>query len=108
MPIRPSERKRYPADWRLISLRIRNDRAGGFCECLGECDRHDGWCLARDGKRHPVTTSIVRLTVAHLDHTPENSHDDNLRAMCQRCHLSYDREHHAETRARTLAERAVA
>lgn len=32
----------------------------------------------------------VVLTVAHLDHTPENCTDDNLRAWCQRCHNIYD------------------
>jgi len=30
------------------------------------------------------------LTVAHLDHTPENCADDNLKALCQRCHNRYD------------------
>lgn len=45
--------------------------------------------------------SIVVLTTAHLDHVPEHLDDDNLRAMCQGCHLHYDRDHHAETRART-------
>jgi hypothetical protein len=34
-----------------------------------------------------------------LDHQPENCHPDNLRAMCQRCHLAYDSDHHALTRA---------
>ncbi len=38
------------------------------------------------------------LTTAHLNHTPEDCSDDNLLAMCQGCHLHYDREHHAETR----------
>lgn len=32
----------------------------------------------------------VVLTVAHLDHTPENCDPDNLRAWCQRCHNAYD------------------
>ena len=41
------------------------------------------------------------LTVAHLDHKPENVCDENLRAMCQACHLGYDRGHHAETRRRS-------
>jgi hypothetical protein len=41
---------------------------------------------------------VVVLTVAHLDHTPEHCHPDNLRAMCQGCHLHYDRDHHAATR----------
>ena len=39
---------------------------------------------------HPVTGSKVVLTIAHLDHTPENCDDENLRAWCQRCHLTYD------------------
>jgi len=33
---------------------------------------------------------VVILTVAHLDHAPENCQPDNLRAFCQRCHLVYD------------------
>ena len=37
------------------------------------------------------------LTVAHLDHTPENCEPENLKAMCQRCHLTYDAAHHART-----------
>jgi 5-methylcytosine-specific restriction endonuclease McrA len=32
----------------------------------------------------------VVLTVAHLDHQPENCDPDNLMAMCQRCHNAYD------------------
>ncbi len=37
----------------------------------------------------------IVLTIAHLDHTPENCADDNLRAWCQRHHLAYDQAHHA-------------
>ena len=54
------------------------------------------------GAGHPRLIVIV-LTVAHLDHTPENCDPANLKAMCQGCHLHYDRDHHAETRARTRA-----
>jgi len=32
----------------------------------------------------------VILTVAHLDHQPENCARENLRALCQRCHNRYD------------------
>ena len=61
-----------------------------------------GWrCKAVNGQPHPVTGSRVVLTVAHLDHTPENNADDNLRAMCQRCHLAYDREEHQRSREET-------
>ena len=41
---------------------------------------------------------IVVLTVAHLDHIPENCDDDNLKAMCQRCHNNYDISHRKQTR----------
>lgn len=79
-PIRPENRDRYPADWKQISYRIRFKRAGGKCE----------WCSAVHGEPHPETGSIVVLTTAHLDHTPENCADDNLAALCQRCHNRYD------------------
>lgn len=103
MPIRPENRHRYPSNWPEISLRIRTIRAAGRCECHGECGRrtHTGRCPNTNGGTAYGTGSKVVLTVAHLDHTPENCHDDNLRAMCQGCHLHYDRQHHAETRART-------
>jgi hypothetical protein len=80
MPIRASERDRYPKDWKAISLRIRAERARWQCE----------WCAAKHGEPHPETGARVVLTVAHLDHTPENCADDNLAALCQRCHNRYD------------------
>lgn len=106
MPIRPENRDRYPADWSTISRAIK-DRAGWRCECLGECGRrtHEGSrCPNRHGEPAYGTGSRVVLTTAHLDHTPENCDPSNLKAMCQGCHLHYDREHHAETRARTARE----
>ena len=109
VPIRPENRERYPPDWKHISARIRFERAEGRCECEGECRRaHDGRCTAVHATALPgASGSKVGLTVAHLDHTPENCAETNLKAMCQACHLSYDAEHHAETAARTReAERA--
>lgn len=99
MPIRPENRARYPRDWKTISLRIR-ERAGNRCE--GSPDFPD--CRAENGQPHPDTGSRVVLTVAHLDHQPENCDPANLKAMCQRCHLHYDRDHHAQARYRTRRE----
>lgn len=79
MPIRPENRKRYDPDWKAISLRIK-EREGWRCK----------WCQAEHGQPHPATGSKVVLTVAHLDHTPENNADDNLAALCQKCHNTYD------------------
>lgn len=105
MPIRPENRRRYPADWPEIRVVILERAAAGElqprCECMGECARgsHDGRCPNVDGGEAYGTGSYVVLTVAHLDHMPEHNDHENLRAMCQGCHLHYDREHHAETRA---------
>lgn len=49
------------------------------------------------------TGSLVVLTTAHLDHTPENCDPSNLVPMCQACHLSLDRGHHQVTAALTRA-----
>lgn len=101
MPIRPEMKKLYPPDWPAISKRIRTVRAENRCECTGQCGTHHGYCGAENGQPHPVTGSTVVLTVMHLDHHPPNVADDNLLAGCQRCHLAYDKEHHANTRRRT-------
>lgn len=110
-PIRPGQRGRYPIDWPAISDFIRFDRAMGRCECHGMCGSrlHLAWfalqplttgrCPNYHGEPSRFTGSRVVLTTAHLDHTPENVDPAGLRAMCQACHLAYDAEHHAETRA---------
>lgn len=97
MPIRPENRDRYPADWPAIALRTKE--AAGWC-CVGSPAYPD--CRAAHAAPHPATGARVVLTVAHLDHTPENCEDDNLRAWCQRCHNTYD----APMRARGIADRA--
>lgn len=124
MPIRPENKARYPKDWKDISLRIRK-RARKRCECRGECgldhfeemDTHYGRdytdngrnqpdrCMARNYEPHYHTGSKVILTTAHLDHTPENCADTNLKAMCQRCHLRMDRHIHAANRKETHARK---
>lgn len=112
-PIRPENRNRYPDDWPEITRRIKVDRAQGRCECAGECGRpdwhleHDGRCGNRHGQPALGTGSRVVLTTAHLNHTPEDCSDGNLKAMCQGCHLHYDRDHHAQTRAASKAAALV-
>ena len=88
MPIRPELKSLYPPDWAAISRRIRFERAGNRCE----------WCRAENYQPHPDTGSKVILTVAHLDHNPANNADDNLAALCQRCHNTYDAPKRASNR----------
>lgn len=128
MPIRAENKDRYPPNWPEISAQIRR-RAGNKCEQCGVPNYEIGG-RTRDGKWHrawpvgeklthiewpkpgsywwcegaPFQLRIIRivLTVAHLNHDPADCDPANLRCWCQRCHLHYDREHHAATRRKTL------
>jgi hypothetical protein len=112
MPIKPENKRRYPANWQEIRERILA-RAANCCEgspLFPECRAPNGWFrnnrtgeLTDDGLQSeawsiadgdPVT--LIVLTIGHLDHIPENCAEDNLRAWCQRCHLNYDAKLHAQ------------
>lgn len=102
----PIDYSKYPPNWSEIRKRIL-ERAGNKCECCGlenkskvnsfkkngvtvwEDLTYAEW-MHRDCPKH-VT---VILTIAHLDHDEENHNvtDDRLKAMCQLCHLRYDKE----------------
>lgn len=116
MPIRPENRKRYPADWPAIRARILS-RADHRCE---RCQVPDGAEVHRGTGKHAGTyydqhgyvrddktgkplgllreweytaraySVRVVLTIAHLDHTPENCDPANLLALCQTCHNRLD------------------
>lgn len=123
MPIKPENRARYPADWRairdavLLDAEFRCEHEGcaarqyavGYWHLIDGVHRWHEWITpaptfseARqaaaelffergdlDGK--PI---VIVLTVAHLNHLPEDCRRDNLRCMCQRHHLAHDAEHH--------------
>lgn len=109
VPIRPENAKRYPPDWPAISLRIRDDRAGWQCECEGQCGLHRGRrCAEKNGQPAQFARGSVILTVAHLNHQPEDCRDENLKAMCQRCHLRYDRQHHKTSRLKEQGQGELA
>lgn len=135
MPIKPENKGRYPANWKQIRERILA-RASNCCEqCrvtngdmivrgidkdAGTFQRFDGdgeVYAADDGRllgRCKASeycgnkwTRVV-LTIAHLDHVPEHCDEDNLKALCQRCHLAYDAEHHrANAQATRHARKAI-
>jgi hypothetical protein len=108
-------------DWPEISRRVRFDRAGGRCEGCGQAHMSlvgrlpDGrwtdasvrqvpmaWFTGSGRLTSPPANAEllllrwvrVVLTTAHLDHDPTNNADENLRALCGRCHLAYDLGHH--------------
>lgn len=114
MPIKPENKARYPANWKSEIRPAVLERAGHCCE--GSPDFPD--CRAENYKPHPDTGSKVVLTVGHLDHTPENCdgmesggkllpvEESNLKAWCQRCHLNYDKDHHALNAAKTRRKKS--
>ena len=60
-----------------------------FCETNRDIEPESRWI-------------VIVLTIAHLDHVPENCADENLAALCQRCHNWHD----AKTRAIGIRARA--
>jgi len=105
MPIRESERHKYPPpkEWRVIRARILA-RAGDVCEICGVVNGSE--IIRRDTARGKTRFSRVVLTIAHLDHGPTNNADANLAALCQACHLAHDRTQHTFNAARTRARKA--
>ena len=96
----PFQKHKYPKDWPAISQRIRT-RSGGQCECEGECGLHRTHpgprrCEERNGQPAKWAKGTVVLTVAHLNHDGMDCRPENLKAMCQRCHLRYDHDLHQQ------------
>ena len=94
----PMDRSKYPPDWPEISRRVRA-AADDRCQCAGECDltHPGGRCDRVNGA--PLTYNghgKIVLTVAHLCRDASCGDESHLRAMCQRCHLRYDRFSHAQ------------
>ena len=126
MPVRREWRKFYASHFwrRIIRPRILKRAGGQFdgkgkyiggarCESCGVPDHFNVWrwkgswqwddhWFAEDGIP-PTEWGFCRfvyiiLTIAHLDHDPTHNDDDNLRALCQWCHLHYDQAHHKRVR----------
>jgi len=110
VPLSADQRRAYGPGWDQFSAHIKHQRAGGRCECTGQCGSrrhapHDGErCPAVQGEPSPITGSDVVLTTAHLPGTALATRDPaDVLALCQLCHLTMDRPQHAATRARNRA-----
>lgn len=94
MPIKKENKNKYPGDWPLITARIKK-RSRGRCECIGECGLHDGRrCSEKNKTKAKNFRGTVILTTAHLNHIESDCRDENLKSMCQKCHLRFDMPHH--------------
>ena len=113
----PMNRALYPPNWEAIALAIKTEvnwtceecgrpcRQTGesiddFAERLAELDPLENGYLAELYEEYydletgewgciPRPQRFV-LTVAHLDHRPENCDRSNLKALCSVCHCRYD------------------
>ena len=84
-------RELYTDNWEEISIKIRR-RSKDQCECEGFCGLHLGKrCVERNGKKAKWANGKIVLTTAHLTHCKTDSRPKYLKAMCNRCHLRYDR-----------------
>ncbi|NEQ29661.1 MAG: HNH endonuclease [Leptolyngbya sp. SIO4C5] len=101
----PMNRRRYPADWGAIALRIK-DLAQWRCQGCGQVCRRPGESWAkfcdRTGVLLCMEPSRYTLTVAHLNHEPMDCRDENLRAWCFPCHGRHDIRPAAIARKRML------
>lgn len=109
----PMDRKLYPANWEAIALAIKTEvnwtceNCDRPCRLPGEDDGelrdrietdHPNWANDLDNVAWDDELGMVfvpkltrfTLTVAHLDHQPENCDRSNLRAWCSVCHCRYD------------------
>lgn len=107
----PCNYQNYSPLWKSV---IRPDilqRANNCCEVCGVKNYvtgyryKDGTFIVSEGIQQDIDyilddNKIIKiiLTIAHLDHDINNNDYANLKAMCQRCHLRYDIEHHKETK----------
>lgn len=119
----PVDWSRYPPNWKTeIRPRIM-ERAGGACEWCGALDRSyiirmkeppgsffyvtgpDDVCKGQRPTKVILTTA--HLGTPHEDGRPGDKNDkmdtrdENLAALCQRCHLSYDILDHVKNAALT-------
>lgn len=131
----PMQRDRYPENWDDISLSIR-ERDGWQCKwcgvkngAIGARDRDGQWHNEKDihlmnsdcgyalfgefPKMIKIVLTVAHLGTPHADGTPGDKHDkmdvrlENLAALCQRCHLNYDREEHKLNAAKTRRRRKI-
>lgn len=107
----PVDYRNYPKNWKTEIRPGILHRASHCCEICGRANREfivpSRCCkepLFDERNRclncHKPRARIV-LTIAHLDHDVTNNRDDNLKALCQRCHLRHDAKLHAENARKT-------
>lgn len=118
----PIDYKKYPENWKTVIRPGILWRAQFRCEqcglqngevirrkngvvrhpCRDEWDmiyssiRHGGHNMTTALKKHGFTKVV--LTIAHLNHDTSDNRTENLKALCQKCHLELDKDQHRQSR----------
>lgn len=123
----PTDMSKYPKDWKEIRNRILlraggnedDPRVGARCEWCGVQNYtvtngfiYDLQSSYRDARKiadvNPGERKVIVLTIAHIhDQNPQNVDENNLAALCQKCHNSHDVEYRKRNRATTRRARIV-
>lgn len=103
MPIK--DKSLYPTNWSSEIRPAILERANNCCEI---CGVENGRLICRDKKDKEkyqywpegmesevwtldgLKSTLIVLTIAHLDHNTENNDYSNLKALCQLHHLRHD------------------
>ncbi|MEM9136498.1 MAG: hypothetical protein AAGB01_04010 [Cyanobacteria bacterium P01_F01_bin.42] len=104
----PMDRSLYPDNWDELAFQIKTEANWCCTECGRPC-RQPGesfdvflkrcWSPSleaqypsyeMEGDRHVSKAGRFTLTVAHIDHEPQNCDRNNLKALCAPCHGTYD------------------
>lgn len=117
----PIDYSRYPSNWKTEIRPAILERANHCCEicqvpnyATGARDLEGKWHHSKEicgmnsdvGYGYFGTYGVrdikIVLTIAHLDHDITNNDYSNLKALCQRCHLAHDKEHHRANVRKTI------
>lgn len=128
----PIDYKKYPSNWKteiVPQVKVRDNNCCAFCGVKNYSvgyrqgskfivtagnETHDkagngelSYKEARELVKHcnefcEHNLIVIVLTVAHLNHDINDNDLSNLKALCQKCHLDYDKEHHKKNSRQTL------
>lgn len=122
----PIDYKKYPSNWKTEIRPSILNRANNCCEFCG-VKNYDFGFRDKEGKFYNDNFIIqqlelygndmfddklldskrikIILTIAHLDHDIKNNDLSNLKALCQKCHLNYDKDHHKKNSRQTFKKK---
>ncbi|MEP7197255.1 MAG: hypothetical protein ABI851_12105 [Saprospiraceae bacterium] len=125
----PIDYKNYATNWKSEIRPAILKRANGKCELCNLIDHIEGY---RDNNGDFISVKQIALkllegynyfeneldnikidqkpiriilTIAHLNHDVKNNDPENLKALCQKCHINHDKHYHKSNRRKNEAKK---